>query len=110
MTVFDTSALARPLFTDADFTATKWDSASEKAAFANALCRFMSDDFRESLFTQKLYRRLALSFGHIAHDAARVIMRSNAGGTQKWPRFRLRNAPHILGTRGSEPLCPRVLQ
>ena len=75
MTVFDTSALARPLFTDADFTATKWDSAFEKAAFANALCRFMSDDFRESLFTQKLYRRLALSFGHIAHDAARVIMR-----------------------------------
>jgi hypothetical protein len=67
MTVFDTSALARPLFTDADFTATKWDSAFEKAAFANALCRFMSDDFRESLFTQKLYRRLALSFGHIAH-------------------------------------------
>ncbi len=43
MTVFDTSALARPLFTDADFTATKWDSAFEKAAFANALCRFMSD-------------------------------------------------------------------
>jgi len=67
MTVFDTRALTRPLFTDADFTATKWDSAAEKAAFANALCRFISADFRESLFTQKLYRRLALSFGHIAH-------------------------------------------
>jgi hypothetical protein len=67
MTVFDTRALARPLFTDADFIATKWDGAAEKAAFANALCRFMSADFRESLFTQKLYRRLALSFGHIAH-------------------------------------------
>ena len=63
------SALTRPLFTDADFTATKWDSAFEKAAFANALCRFMSADFRESLFTQKLYRRLALSFGHIAHSS-----------------------------------------
>jgi hypothetical protein len=45
----------------------RFESDSEKAAFANALCRFMSDDFRESLFTQKLYRRLALSFGHIAH-------------------------------------------
>jgi hypothetical protein len=66
MTVFDTSALTRPPFTDADFTATKWDGAAEKAAFANALCRFISADFRESLFTQKLYRRLALSFGHIA--------------------------------------------
>ena len=67
MTIFDTSALTRPLFTDADFTATTWDSAAEKAAFANALCRFIAADFRESLFTQKLYRRLALSFGHIAH-------------------------------------------
>jgi hypothetical protein len=67
MTVFDTSALTRPPFTDADFTATKWDGAAEKAAFANALCRFISADFRESLFTQKLYRRLALSFGQIAH-------------------------------------------
>ena len=67
MTVFDTRALARPLFTDADFNATKWNGAPDKAAFANALCRFMSADFRESLFTQKLYRRLALTFGHIAH-------------------------------------------
>jgi hypothetical protein len=66
MTVFDTSALTRPLFTDVEFTATKWSSAAEKAAFANALCRFIAADFRESLFTQKLYRRLAL-FGHTAH-------------------------------------------
>ena len=67
MTVFDARALARPLFTDSDFTATKWNGAPDKAAFANAFCRFMSADFRESLFTQKLYRRLALTFGHIAH-------------------------------------------
>jgi hypothetical protein len=68
MMVFDTSALTRPLFTDAEFTATKWDNAAEKAAFANALCRFMSADFRDSLFTLKLYRRLALTFGHVAHS------------------------------------------
>jgi len=74
MTVFDTSALVRPLFTDAELTATKWDNAAEKAASANALCRFMSADFRESLFTQKLYRRLALTFGHIAHDAERAVL------------------------------------
>jgi hypothetical protein len=67
MTVFGTSALTRQLFTDADFTATKWDNAAEKAAFANPLCRFASAGFREALFTQKLYRRMALSFGHIAH-------------------------------------------
>jgi hypothetical protein len=67
MTVFDTRAVTHPLFIDADFAATKWDTAAEKAVFANALCRLISADFRESLFTQKLYRRLALSFGHIAH-------------------------------------------
>jgi hypothetical protein len=67
MTVFDTRALTRPLFTDVDFTATKWDSAAEKAAFTNALCHFACADFRESLFTQKLYRRLAPTFGHVAH-------------------------------------------
>jgi hypothetical protein len=85
MTVFDTSALARPLFTDADFTATKWDSAGEKAAFANALCRFMSADFKESVFTQKLYRRLALTFGHIAHYAEGAVMRSCGGGGSATP-------------------------
>jgi hypothetical protein len=67
MTVFDTRAPTCLLFTDVDFTATKWDSAAEKAAFTNALCRFVCADFRESLFTQKLYRRLALTFGHLAH-------------------------------------------
>jgi hypothetical protein len=67
MTVFDTRALTRPLFIDAEFTATKWDRAAEKAAFANALCCFIGADFKESLFTQKLYRRLALTFGHISH-------------------------------------------
>ena len=86
MTVFDTSALTRPLFTHAEFTATKWDSASEKAAFANVVCRFMSADFKESLFTQKPYRRLALSFGHIAHDAERVIMRRLALPSQRLGR------------------------
>jgi len=67
MTVFGTRALTRLLFADVDFTATKWDGAAEKAAFTNALCRFVCADFRESLFTQKLYRRLALTFGHVAH-------------------------------------------
>jgi len=83
MTVFDTSALTRPLFTDAEFTATKWNSAAQKAAFANALCRFIAADFRESLFTQNLYRRLALSFGHIAHDVERVVMRRLALSWQR---------------------------
>lgn len=54
MTVFDTHALTRPLFTDADFTATKCDNTAEKAAFANTLCRFMSADFRACSETAKV--------------------------------------------------------
>jgi hypothetical protein len=47
--VFDTSALLRPLFSPADFIATKWDSAEFKARFANDLCRFIAADFKETL-------------------------------------------------------------
>jgi hypothetical protein len=49
------------------FTPTKWDSAGDKATFANALARFIASDFRLSLFTEKLYSRLHNCFGHIAY-------------------------------------------
>lgn len=49
------------------FIPTKWDTAADKADFANTLCRFIGADFKKELFTQKLYRRLNLSFGSIAH-------------------------------------------
>jgi hypothetical protein len=57
----------RPLFIEDDFTATKWDTPADKAWFANALCKFISLDFQPSLWTKRLYRRLSLCFGHIAH-------------------------------------------
>src|SRR5271165_4065082 len=41
MPVIDTRTLVRPAFEAAQFTATKWDSAADKADFANALCRFI---------------------------------------------------------------------
>ena len=65
--VFNTNALLRPPFTAAEFTATKWESADIKAKFASGLCHFIAADFKESLFTQPLYRRLVLSFGHVGH-------------------------------------------
>jgi hypothetical protein len=65
--VFDTTALLRPAFTAHAFTATEWSTAEEKADFAGKLCKFMAADFKQSLFTKVLYRRLNLSFGHIAH-------------------------------------------
>ena len=57
----------RPALTAADFTATKWDTSEDKAKFANNLCRFIASDFKTTMFTDKLYRRLAMMFGHIAH-------------------------------------------
>jgi hypothetical protein len=60
--VFDTSALLRPLFSPSDFIAMKRDSAEIKAKFANDLCCFIAVDFKETLFTEEFYRRLALWF------------------------------------------------
>ena len=55
------------LFTAAQFTATKWDTAEEKAAFANWLADFIASDFPQTKFTKKRYTRLSMTFGHIAH-------------------------------------------
>ncbi|MGH7120177.1 MAG: hypothetical protein ACREFP_14510 [Acetobacteraceae bacterium] len=63
--LFDTSPLLSPPFQSREFTPTLWQTAESKAQFANALCRFIAAGFKESLFTETLYRRLALSFGHI---------------------------------------------
>ena len=65
--IFDTGALVRPAFDDAQFTPTRWSSAADKATFANALCRFVAADCPRKLFTKALYDRLSLTFGHIAH-------------------------------------------
>jgi len=67
MRPWDAPALLRPPFDPAMFTPTKWDSAEDKAVFANALTRFIASDFKLSLVTEKLYARLSNCFGHIAH-------------------------------------------
>lgn len=64
--LFDTSPLLPPPFQPREFTPTQWQTAESKAEFANALCHFIAAGFKESLFTETLYHRLALSFGHIA--------------------------------------------
>jgi hypothetical protein len=69
MRPWDAKALVRPMFIEADFTATKWDTAADKAWFANALCKFIVADFAWTLWTKRLYRRLSLCFGHIAHSS-----------------------------------------
>ena len=43
-----------------------------EAQFANALMRFIADDYPRSKFHKDFYRRLSNTFGHIAHyDSAR---------------------------------------
>lgn len=54
-------------FTADQFTATQWDSASQKAKFANHFVRFVNSGFKASLFYDWFYKRLSMTFGHIAH-------------------------------------------
>jgi hypothetical protein len=53
-------------FTASDFVPTKWSTADEKAAFGNTLLHFMLTGFVAGRFTEKLYTRLSMCFGHIA--------------------------------------------
>ncbi len=61
-----TRALTTPAFVAADFVPTQWDTAEQKAKFANALLAFIAQDFPRSKFHESFYRRLSNTFGHIA--------------------------------------------
>ena len=67
MRPWDTRALTHPLFTETCFTPTKFSTAADKAWFANALARFIASDFPKAQWTKRLYGRLSLCFGHMAH-------------------------------------------
>jgi hypothetical protein len=54
-------------FNASDFVPTKWSTAEEKAAFGNNLLQFMLTGFLAGRFTEKLYTRLSMCFGQIAH-------------------------------------------
>ncbi len=54
-------------FIPSKFTPTQWSTAQEKAAFAKQFVRFGQSDFAVKHFTDKFYRRLSNTFGHIAH-------------------------------------------
>ena len=49
------------------FTPTQWDTAQDKAAFAKRFILFVQSDFDAKHFTDKFYRRLSNTFGHIAN-------------------------------------------
>jgi hypothetical protein len=55
------------MFCASQFTPTQWSTAEKKAAFAKQFVRFIQSDFAAKHFTEKFYRRLSNTFGHIAH-------------------------------------------
>lgn len=55
-------------FTADRFTSTEYDSAEEKAKWANAMVNFIEKGFREQDFTRRVYTGLYVHlYGHIAH-------------------------------------------
>jgi hypothetical protein len=54
-------------FLSSDFVPTKFSSADDKADFGNTLLNFLDAECPQQLFTKKLYHRLSMTFGHIAH-------------------------------------------
>ena len=54
-------------FQPSQFTPTKWDTAQDKVRFAQQFVRFVQSDFAAKHFTDRFYRRLSSTFGHIAH-------------------------------------------
>jgi hypothetical protein len=54
-------------FDPSQFTPTQWSTAEEKASFAKQFVRFVESDFAAKHFTDRFYRRLSNTFGHIAN-------------------------------------------
>lgn len=54
-------------FKASQFKPTKWDTAEQKAKFANHLVKFVEMGCPWELFHDWFYTRLSTTFGHIAH-------------------------------------------
>ena len=84
--------MSKELFLASEFVATKFSSTAEKAEFGNALLKFLDADCAPGLFTNRLYQRLSMTFGHIAHY-------NSAGGPQPELPFAVSVAPRGRATR-----------
>jgi hypothetical protein len=70
--------MAKGPFSPSEFVPTEFSTAADKADFGNTFLHFVDADCAQNLFTKKFYNRLSMTFGHIAHYADRIIMRSGA--------------------------------
>ena len=75
-------ALTIPAFTAAEFTPTQWASAEDTAQFANALMKFIANEFPRRSFTQSFHRRLSNTFGHIAHGSLDGLYAPSSNATR----------------------------
>jgi hypothetical protein len=58
--------MKKMLFEAGQFTPTEFSTAEDKARFANQFVAFVESDFSASKFPNWFYKRLSMSFGHIA--------------------------------------------
>lgn len=61
------SPYRRAIFAPDQFMPTTWDTARDKARFADQFVRFVTRGFQKSDFPKWFYRQLSNTFGHIAH-------------------------------------------
>ena len=59
--------MPRELFLPSDFVPTPFSTPKDKADFGNALIHFIESECKQELFRERLYNRLSMCFGHIAH-------------------------------------------
>jgi hypothetical protein len=89
-------------FTADRFTATQWEPAEHKAEFARAFIGFVESDFDRRKFTDKFYRRLSNTFGHIAHYNRAGFYDTFFTTTEDKVRFLRQTADH---TCAGDPAC-----
>lgn len=59
--------MAAPIFREVEFVPSKWQSAAEKANFANRLAEFIAAGMPQRKFSKALYRDLIQCFGFMGH-------------------------------------------
>jgi hypothetical protein len=91
-------------FQSSNFTATKWNTAEDKARMANKLTRFILNGFQQPSFTKEMYRRLSTMFGHIAEydiQGFYHVWFKDDGACLKWVENALRGG--VLGFVVGDP-------
>lgn len=88
--------------TDATFTATRFDTADDKARIAAQLITFIGGGYPRHRFTKRLYNTLTHMFGHIGHcdadgfyDTWFSTLKAESHVSRQRPRGQLRGRPAL---------------